>query len=70
MIHILLLYLPRIQAGQKILIVWIYIQYDNIMLIGSCIEIRIFVFMIDKYNLINKINRYNNLQFVNLLNVY
>jgi len=34
-----------------------------------CIKILIFVLMIDKYNLINKINRYNNLQLVNLINV-
>jgi len=40
------------------------------MLIGNCIKILIFVFMIDKYNLTIKINRYNNLKFVNLINVY
>ena len=30
-----------------------------------CIKTRIFVLTIDKYNLINKINRYNNLPLVN-----
>lgn len=34
-----------------------------------CIKILIFVLMIDKYNLINTINHYNNLQHVNLMNV-